>query len=216
MNVDHLQQVFQDRADQASHSVLDADAVVRKGKATRRHRFAGAVLMVVMAAAAAIVLPITLTQRTGSSATVTTTASPSAPGTSPAQPTPQTTQFPCAGPFLVKCGSFPMPTAFVKPVTKAIVDYAGLVHSAQFVDADAAKVAEHFGLNVATMPAYVYLIQLRGQFTWTGDGPPGSQPDRFTYLVAAVASSPAGPGDTPFFYSASNHPTDLAQFGTPF
>jgi hypothetical protein len=216
MNVDDLRHVFYDRADQAANVALNVDALVRRGNVIRRRRMAATAAVVVLAVAAAIVLPLSLTRTTGTSATVTTTASPSARITSEPQPTPQMTQFPCAGPFLVGCGSFPIPTAFAKAVTAAIADYNGLVYAAQFVGSDAAKVAEHFGLNVTTMPAHVYVIQLHGQFTWTGDGPPGSQPNRFTYLIAAVASSPTGPGDTPFFYSASNHPTDLAQFGRPF
>ncbi len=176
MNTTDLEQVFQHRADQAASVVLDVDALVRRGNGVRRRRMAATAVGVVVAVAAAIVLPISLTWTTGSSATVTTTASPSAPVTSEPQPTPQMTQFPCAGPFLVECGSFPIPTAFAKAVTKAIVDYNGLVYSAQFVDADAAKVAEHFGLNVTTMPAHVYLIQLHGQFTWTGMARPAANP----------------------------------------
>ncbi len=218
MNVDDLQQIFHDRADEASRAVLDVDAMVRRGSAIRRRRMAGAVLAVVIAVAAGIGIPIALTQPTGPSATVTPVASPSGPGNPLPQPSPHLTQFPCAGPFLVGCGgSYPIPTEFVKPVTKAIVDYAGTLDATpQFVIADPTTVARNFGLNPAKMPAHVYLIQLKGQFTClTCQGPPGPRPT-FTYLVAAVAYTPIGPSDTPFFYSASSHATNLTQFGQPF
>ncbi len=216
MNVDDLQRVFHERADEASRVVLDVDAMVRRGGAARRRRMAGAVLVVVVAAAAAITIPLTLARGSGSPATVAPVASPSDnPHT---RPSPQVTQFPCAGPFLVECGSYPIPTEFVKPVTTAIVDYAGLLGATpQFVVADPATVARHFGLNVAAMPSHVYLMQLKGQFTClTCQGPAGSQRAKFSYLVAAIPQTPSGPGDTPFFYSASNHATDLHQFGRPF
>ena len=218
MNVDDLQRVFHERADEASRVVLDVDAMVRRGGAARRRRMAGAVLVAVIAAAAAITIPLTLARGSGSPATVAPVASPPAPGNPHTRPSPQVTQFPCAGPFLVGCGSYPIPTEFVKPVTKAIVDYAGLLGATpQFVVADPATVARHFGLNVAAMPSHVYLMQLKGQFTClTCQGPAGSQRARFTYLVAAIPQTPSGPGDIPFFYSASNHATDLHQFGRPF
>ncbi len=59
-------------------------------------------------------------------------------------------------------------------------------------------------------------MQLRGHFTCLDcQGPPGPRPTS-TYLVAAIASTTLGPSDKPFFYSASNQPTDLGQFGRPF
>lgn len=217
MNVNDLQQLFHDRADEATRAVLDVDAIVRRGGAIRRRRMTGAVLVAVIAVAAGIFLPITLTQATGSSATVTPVASPSGPGNSLPRPSPQVTQFPCAGPFLVECGSYPIPTEFVKPVTKAIVDYAGTLDATPaFVVADPTTVARRFGLNPAKMPAHVYLMQLKGHFTCVNcQGPPGPRPT-FTYLVAAIAYTPSGPSDTPFFYSASGQAANLAQFGRPF
>ena len=218
MNVDDLQQVFHDRADEASRVVLDVDAIVRKGTAVWRRRMVGAVLVVVVALAAGIVLPITLTRATGSSASLTPVASPAGPSISLAPPSPQVTQFPCAVRFLVGYGSYPTPTEFVKPVTQArMTTRARLmvtlaVRRRRYGEGRRAIRAEPREDARTRVPDAVegalHVSDLsRPAWAWASS---------YVHLSGGCYRLYAmGPSDTPFFYSTSNEATNLTNLGQP-